>query len=558
MAKEDIFSKINLKDYNNILENILEQKDFSEDVKNLLLSMLYKIENGYEDYKTVKVNVNSKKYFLRKLVQIIKEDCKKIELIKPLSEESKILEQNKVNYIVNREERKIIVYPNERIILEALITLNQKEIFFDEKYELFEMGFKEILTIGNRMNFAESIRDFNGWSWDITTSQMESKNINIVYQNLLMLLSNSFIQSLITDGNINDEEDEDIQLPNNEILRSKYNENFGITKEDLKEEKIDYIEKLNHILIEKYGKEKAEIFIEQFIKIIIAIGSNKNNKQKEIVLKKQKEIQEKLDKMQDNKKYLEEISKIKKEITLKIKKIDTLLNHEKLLKEEYDNVNKTLPNKEKIFSTSHFKIMLEKDRRNYLEKIKEYNNQISPKEFVRIKSELEKQNEFFEDLDIKENKNIEEEKQIEKLQIYFLDCFIEKIKKAESKKEITDLIYEIRYYKQLPYKEENVAKIDNCLEKIEQIENMLIKKGCELKLLTKFSKDDNLNKKILENLFNSKIINLDNTIYVLKYNKGILNIQILDGNIEEDIKEIKITEKVELQVKLNKKIKVWE
>ena len=88
MAKEDIFSKINLKDYNNILENILEQKAFTEDVKNLLLSMLYKIENGYQDYETVKVNVSSKKYFLKKVVQIIKEECKEIKLVKPLSEES--------------------------------------------------------------------------------------------------------------------------------------------------------------------------------------------------------------------------------------------------------------------------------------------------------------------------------------------------------------------------------------------------------------------------------------------------------------------------------------
>ena len=65
MPKDDIFSK--LKDYNNILENVLEQKDFSVDAKNLLLSMLYKIENGYQDYKTVKVDVSSKSYFLQKI-----------------------------------------------------------------------------------------------------------------------------------------------------------------------------------------------------------------------------------------------------------------------------------------------------------------------------------------------------------------------------------------------------------------------------------------------------------------------------------------------------------
>ena len=100
MAKEDIFSKISFKDYNNMLENVLEQKDFSEDVKNLLLSMLYKIENAYEDYKTVKVNVNSKKYFLLQIINIIKENCNEIQLVKSLSEESKILEDNNINYLV--------------------------------------------------------------------------------------------------------------------------------------------------------------------------------------------------------------------------------------------------------------------------------------------------------------------------------------------------------------------------------------------------------------------------------------------------------------------------
>ena len=107
MAKEDIFSKINLKDYNNILENVLEQKAFSEDVKNLLLSMLYKIENGYEDYKTIKVNVSSKKNYVKKIIEVIKEECKEIKLVKPLSDESKVLEEKNVNYIVEKEKGKI-------------------------------------------------------------------------------------------------------------------------------------------------------------------------------------------------------------------------------------------------------------------------------------------------------------------------------------------------------------------------------------------------------------------------------------------------------------------
>ena len=557
MAKEDIFSKINLKDYNNILENILEQKAFTEDVKNLLLSMLYKIENGYQDYETVKVNVSSKKYFLKKVVQIIKEECKEIKLVKPLSEESKELEEKNVNYIVNKEEGKITVYPNERMMLEALIALNQKEIILEEEYELFSLGLAEILTKGNKMNSAEVIRDFNGWSWDITTSQMESKNINLVYQNLLILLGNNFMQTWITDGK--EQGEEEIELPNNEILRSKYNDSFGMTKEEMQEDNhVDYIQKMKDLLIKKYGEEKAESFINQLIKTSIAIGCNVNKKQKEIVLKIQKEVKEDLEKMQDNKKYLEELSKKKKEANIKIKKIDTFLSDEKLLKEEYEKRNSKLPNKEKIFSVSHLRIMLEKERKEKLEQIKKYNKQMEPKEFVKTKHELEEKIKFFEDISIEEKNKVNEEKQIEILQKEFLKCFEEKIIKSETKKEISDLLYQLRYYEQIPYKENQLNKIETINNQIQKIEEELIKKACNQKVLVTFSKNKNLNSKLLKLLFITKIINLENTIYILKYRKGILKIEIYDTTIQEDEKEIEITEKVELQVKLNKKIKVWE
>lgn len=557
MAKEDIFSKINLKDYNNILENILEQKAFTEDVKNLLLSMLYKIENGYQDYETVKVNVSSKKYFLKKVVQIIKEECKEIKLVKPLSEESKELEEKNVNYIVNKEEGKITVYPNERMMLEALIALNQKEIILEEEYELFSLGLAEILTKGNKMNSAEVIRDFNGWSWDITTSQMESKNINLVYQNLLILLGNNFMQTWITDGK--EQEEEEIELPNNEILRSKYNDSFGMTKEEMQEDNhVDYIQKMKDLLIKKYGEEKAESFINQLIKTSIAIGCNVNKKQKEIVLKIQKEVKEDLEKMQDNKKYLEELSKKKKEANIKIKKIDTFLSDEKLLKEEYEKRNSKLPNKEKIFSVSHLRIMLEKERKEKLEQIKKYNKQMEPKEFVKTKHELEEKIKFFEDISIEEKNKVNEEKQIEILQKEFLKCFEEKIIKSETKKEISDLLYQLRYYEQIPYKENQLNKMETINNQIQKIEEELIKKACNQKVLVTFSKNKNLNSKLLKLLFITKIINLENAIYILKYRKGILKIEIYDTTIQEDEKEIEITEKVELQVKLNKKIKVWE
>ena len=202
--------------------------------------------------------------------------------------------------------------------------------------------------------------------------------------------------------------------------------------------------------------------------------------------------------------------------------------------------------------------MLEKERKESLDKIKDINRQIKPEEFVKTKKELEEKYKFFKEIGIEEQKKVNEEKQINELQKCFLECFIEKIRRAQTKKEITNLIYEIRYYKQIPYKDVNLGKVETNKSKLENIETRLIRKACEQKILTTFSQKESLNKKILENQFNSKIINLENTIYILKYHKGILKIEILDLNIEEETKQIEITEKVELQVRLNKKIKLWE
>lgn len=558
MAKEDIFSKINLKDYNNVLENILEQKAFSKDVKNLLLSMLYKIENGYEDYKTIKVNVSSKKSYVKKIIQVIKDECKEIQLIKPLSEESKILEENNVNYIVEKETGKIISYPNERMMLEALVTLSQKDIVLEEQYSLYNLAMRDVLSIGNRMNCVEVIRDFNGWSWDITTNQMEGKNINIVYQSLLILLGNRFLQNWITNKE-DDDEDEEVEIPSNEILRSKYNENFGMTKEEMQEDKtIDYIRKMQEILAEKYGEQNAIEFLEQLIKTILVIDCNINEKQRKIVLNLQNQFTKDLEKMQDNKAYVEELSKKKKELAERIKNIDTLLSDDKMLKEEYENRNSKLANKDKIFSVSHLSIMLEKEKEKYFKEIKEYNLQMQPKEFVETKKALEEKLEFFEDIDVKENEKTNEEKQIILLQKFFLKCFEEKIKRALTKKEITNLIYELRYYEQLPYRQYNISKEEKIAEYLKKVEKQVIKKACLEKVLIKFSDEEELNYNILKNQFQSKIIKLENTIYVLKYKKGILKLEIYDTNIEEETREIEIKEKVELHVKLNKKIKIWE
>ena len=74
IGKEEIFSKLNIKDYNNQLEDVLERKSFSEGTKNILLNILYKMETAYEDYKKVKLETRVKKDILEEFIQIIEKE----------------------------------------------------------------------------------------------------------------------------------------------------------------------------------------------------------------------------------------------------------------------------------------------------------------------------------------------------------------------------------------------------------------------------------------------------------------------------------------------------
>ena len=57
---DKFIGKIVKKDYNNELEKVLEKKYFNENVKNILLNILYKIETAYKDYEKVKQDVETK------------------------------------------------------------------------------------------------------------------------------------------------------------------------------------------------------------------------------------------------------------------------------------------------------------------------------------------------------------------------------------------------------------------------------------------------------------------------------------------------------------------
>ena len=110
MNKDKFFSKLTFKDYNNQLEKILEKKDFSTNAKNLLLSMLYKIEASYKDYETVKIVVESKNEYIERILKNI-EACNELLILTRANED--IIEDEEIKkerYVVSPIEGKIQLF----------------------------------------------------------------------------------------------------------------------------------------------------------------------------------------------------------------------------------------------------------------------------------------------------------------------------------------------------------------------------------------------------------------------------------------------------------------
>ena len=168
MKKNKLLAKLNIdiKDYNNELEKILENKLFSYDAKNLLLSMLYKIENAYKDYETVKVETLSKKEYIEKILRIIQEKVLKIFLVKPRTQEAEELEEKNITYKIDKNNGEIICFQNEITILTALLELDKIDEDFNNEYEYVKKPINEMINQGKLDSQIEVIRDFNGWSWN--------------------------------------------------------------------------------------------------------------------------------------------------------------------------------------------------------------------------------------------------------------------------------------------------------------------------------------------------------------------------------------------------------
>lgn len=505
MEKEKIIKKLNIKDYNNELEKILIKKTFPEEAKNLLLSMLYKIEDSYEDYKKVKVNVKLKKDILQEITQIISKKCDEIEIVNP-------------NQKIENTAKKITTYLDERKLLSKVIELEQNKFEIDKNYELEGKYFEYALINGYIININEIIRDFDGWSWNNYVKNIENIEYNFIYQTILMLIEN-------------------------EIL------------EEWKNGRKNSVERLRRILELNSSLEDAEKFLTLIFQISIIAYIKNNEDERKKLIEMQKNFEQKFREISNKKEYLQKILEKKKEIGKEIKDIEEIIENDINLKKEFIRRNQLLSAEERIFSLSDFVEILQNQKENLSLKLENYSNMMKPVNYVEEKVKINQRLNLLKNIELEENVEKKQEKFIQELIELTYRNMSKQLNKIEDKTKIKEMFYKIRYYKFVPINQNKFIKdIEENNKILEDLEKKIITKACNLKVLTIFSKDIEINFKIIRKVLNTRIIDLEKVYFEIQKKDEKTIIRIYDENnleLEEyaDIKEV--------NVKLNKKIKLF-
>lgn len=520
MQKKQLLPKIGKKDYNNMLEIVLEKKDFTADTKNLLLSMLYKIEISYQDYETVKRDVKGRNEFLEEIINTIKQRCSKIRLIEPKSENAKILEEKNENAIIQKDT--IIAYPTEMALMTGVCRSIEKIFHMDNEYRFIKLPLQKLLKKGYDINAKETIYNFDGWSWNI---QIEEKNeclYNLLYQNIQSLLGQEFIEMWKNDNS-----------------------------------NTDYIKKAKERIIAIYGGENINIFISSLKKVLLNILVNEFPTETQDYLEEGRNQRQALEYLENKAQYLRDISEQKKNINKKIKDIDNMLIDKEMLSKEYQKRNAELPLEKKIFSMRHLNELLKKERQALLNELKDCNKMLEPEIYIKKKEELKAKAIKFDEIQkAKESKNTFYDEVIN-FQKVFLKLLETRVEKIENKKEIINLIYLLRYYKNIKIDEQQSIKDIKELDKsLSSFEMILILKATNSNVFVKFQEDGLLNTQIILKIIDTKIIDLENIWVLSRVVNRKINLEIYDGEVLDNTlcfsNEVKV-----ISIRPNKKIKLF-
>ncbi len=362
------------------------------------------------------------------------------------------------------------------------------------------------------MNNTEVLADFNGWSWDKTFDYDFEFIDNLIYQNLLVILGEKFLFDWRT---------------------------YGSTRKSFLDEARKFIKKI-------VGNDK---FLRELLKVLYLKSSVKDREVLDSILK---EKRKELKKMDDKIKFIEESKNKKLKLTKKLGKIDVLLSDKKLLEKEFIKRNLKLEKEKQIKSIKKYEELLRREREKYVLEIADLTYVLKPSNFLNEKQRIQETIELY-----RFDNNLEET--VISFQKEFLHFMEKKLNKMNTRDEIIDIIYELRYYKTLRIsKDVKISDIEDLSNYIDKIQKKAVTLLCKLGAIKIISMDINLNYEIIKYALDTKIIDLEQIILYFEIDAEGLIIKVYDKeNFEKQgRKKIKITNKT-LEVRKNRKIKLF-
>ena len=253
------------------------------------------------------------------------------------------------------------------------------------------------------------------------------------------------------------------------------------------------------------------------------------------------------------------MSKRKKKINEKIRKIDIILQDNEKISKEYENRNKGLPLSKKIFSKKVLRNILANEREEYFKELKKCNDKMNYKNFIKIKKEYEYEYQYLILAEVKEI-DCEIENRIILLQKRVLQALKLNAKNSNNRDQINNIIYEIRYFNMLPFDSKTKIKEVSKLKKmITTTMSVAIEKAYELKSFNEIFKDVGKNADVLKNIFKLKVIRLEDIKLKIIKEKDEFFIQFFDDDVlDEKIKLDMQINKKDLKIRFNRKIKVFD
>ena len=499
------------KDKNEELERILEQKEVNEQAKNLLQGILYKIEVSYKDYKIVKGKKQTEEKYVKEILENIEKKCDKITVVslKQKVQDEEIQKELDEKKVYAGEE--IVSYPIEEKILYGIEKQSRYSKILNNKYEELTIAISDFINSGKNMDRVEVLRDFNGWSWTTVKKEIENIEANLIYQMLQIILGEDFLNNWC--------EDKD-----------------GI---------IDYLELFQEEITQKYGETIAEKLRKLLIELAITNTARENEQFEKDLTEHIKEIEKELQKYENTKDKIEQITENKKLLLKELNKVEQILGQKAKLKSEYEKINEDPSIEQKIFNINVLKKQLNNKKVELLEKIGNANYMLKPSNYLEEKNKL---------MEKKQELQLVQKtpKQVEKILIEFIEnflkCFEILVDAIKDEDEIVRLIYQFRYFMLLPVDlEKSVKDVKKLEKKLVGVEKKLVQKAIQKKVIV------DLPFEVMRHVFETRIIILEDLFYKITQKEDKQYVQIFDENVSEEKFEITPIEKT----KINKKIRIF-